>query len=324
MAHGESAFGRTVTGLTYSLGDLWLVVVGALAIASAIEVVLPPSSPVRTLLVLPFLFFLPGYAVIAALFPGRPTRGWHEGGIDWVERTALAFGTSLAVLPIVVLGISLGGLALTPSNIVLPLTVVILLGAIVGAIRRIAIPRTQRLRAPAVLQSATDRSVFSGSRSTWVINGLLVASILFVGAAAGYAVAGPAAPNSFSQFYLLHENPDGEFVAGGYPDQVTAGESIPLVVGIENREHTAERYTVVVQLQQVRDGEVTVREEVRRFQIDVESDETIEREHQITPEITGEDLRVTYLLYKDTPPESPTSENAYRRVFFWVNVEAAD
>jgi len=46
----------------------------------------------RVLFGIPMVLFIPGYALIAALFPGK-------GDIDGIERTALSFGLSIAVVP---------------------------------------------------------------------------------------------------------------------------------------------------------------------------------------------------------------------------------
>jgi hypothetical protein len=36
--------------------------------------------------------------------------------------------------------------------------------------------------------------------------------------------------------------------------------------------------------------------------------------------MTGERLRLTYLLYRGAPPQTPTTDNAYRELHLWVNV----
>ena len=62
-----------------------------------------------TFLSLAFVLFLPGYVVVAALFPG-------DKRIDWLERIALSFGLSLAIVPLLGLFLSFTplGLRFTP------------------------------------------------------------------------------------------------------------------------------------------------------------------------------------------------------------------
>ncbi|MFA9416666.1 DUF1616 domain-containing protein [Natrinema sp. HArc-T2] len=45
---------------------------------------------------------------------------------------------------------------------------------------------------------------------------------------------------------LLTEDETGELVASGYPSEIDAGNSIPLVVAVENQEGQAMGYTAVV------------------------------------------------------------------------------
>jgi uncharacterized membrane protein len=48
---------------------------------------------------LPFVLFVPGYVLIAALFP-------RADDLDWIERIALSFGLSIAVVPLIGLGLN--------------------------------------------------------------------------------------------------------------------------------------------------------------------------------------------------------------------------
>jgi uncharacterized membrane protein len=80
----------------------------------------------------------------------------------------------------------------------------------------------------------------------------------------------------------------------------------------------------VVQLQTVEQtgNETTVlsREELARFETTIEHNETHHERHTLAPTRTGENLRVKYLLYKNTTPETPTEANAYRDLHLWIDV----
>jgi uncharacterized membrane protein len=82
----------------------------------------------------------------------------------------------------------------------------------------------------------------------------------------------------------------------------------------------------VVELQrvQVRNNSTTVLEEdrLRAWQFRVADNRTVTRNHSIAPTLTGQRLRLAYLLYRGQPPADPTVENAYREVHLWVNVSA--
>ena len=78
--------------------DLALVIL--LTLSCIPFVLIPPlnETPVRIVLGLLLVLFLPGYSLIAALFPGK-------GDLDGIERIALSFGLSIAVVPL--LGLAL-------------------------------------------------------------------------------------------------------------------------------------------------------------------------------------------------------------------------
>jgi uncharacterized membrane protein len=63
--------------------------------------------------------------------------------------------------------------------------------------------------------------------------------------------------------------------------------------------------------------------ELQRFSQRVGANETWHRNHTVTPTLEGERLRLVYLLYMGAPPDTPTTENAYREVHLWVNVSGA-
>ena len=106
-------------------------------------VLMPPlnETPIRILLGLPLVLFLPGYSLIAALFP-------RKADLDGLERTALSFGLSIAVVPL--LGLALNytpfGIRLSPVLVVLSVFTIVL--AAVAYVRRAfwRVPRRLLLR----------------------------------------------------------------------------------------------------------------------------------------------------------------------------------
>ena len=65
-----------------------------LVIVLVAPIILFPSNILRIILGIPFLLLFPGYALAAAL----STKG---RGMDAVERVALSFGLSIAVVPLI-------------------------------------------------------------------------------------------------------------------------------------------------------------------------------------------------------------------------------
>ncbi len=70
--------------------DLHIVLLLTALTLAAVFIPQLNSTPLRVIFGLPFVLFLPGYALIAALFPGK-------GDLDGIERVALSFGLSIAV-----------------------------------------------------------------------------------------------------------------------------------------------------------------------------------------------------------------------------------
>jgi len=120
--------------------DLDLALIIFLTLLCIPFVLIPPLneiSPIRIILGLPLVLFLPGYALIATLFP-------RKDDLDGIERIALSFGLSIAITPL--LGLALNytpfEIRLTPILIVLSVFTISL--AIGAYVRRNRIPEGDR------------------------------------------------------------------------------------------------------------------------------------------------------------------------------------
>src|SRR5512147_965433 len=74
--------------------DLLIIVAYTLVTVASIYLPVLNETIIRSALGLGVVLFVPGYALIAALFPGKKD-------IDGIERTALSFGLSIAVTPLI-------------------------------------------------------------------------------------------------------------------------------------------------------------------------------------------------------------------------------
>jgi len=325
------------------------------------------ETPLRIVFGLPFVLFLPGYAFIAALFPesgespvdeedaiGNSADGivdveaetdesednGDRSGIDGIERVALAFGTSIAIVPLLglVLNFTPWGIRLTP--IMVTVAGFTLGATAVAARRRRALPVDERFSVPyqSWIESGRSELLEPETRMDGALNILLVASVLLAVGSVAYAVAVPPQGEQFSEFYLLTEDDDGELVADGYPTEFVRGESVPVIIGIGNQEYESTDYSVVVELQEVEsinasnetadsrplnnstEIRVVDREPLGQLSASLGHNETWQQRHELRPTMTGENLRVQYLLYRGDPPAEPTQENAYRSLHLWVDV----
>lgn len=299
------------------------------------------ETPLRVLFGLPFVLFIPGYALIAALFPEAggedPTattetvsERTREGSIDGLERVALSFGLSIAVTPLIglVLNFTPWGIRLGPIMIAVSGVTLVLTG--LAAQRRWELSEADRFEVPYREWYETGRAELLEPDSSIdsVLNVVLVISVLLAVGSVGYAVAVPKQGEAFTEFYLLTENESGELVADGYPTEFETGESRSVVVGVGNHEHRQVNYTVVVELQRVDivNNETQVREttELRRFEPSVADNETWQRNHSVAPDMTGERLRLQYLLYRGDPATPLNRSAAYRELHLWVNVTGSE
>lgn len=292
----------------------------------------PPPTGVRTALALPLVIAFPGYVILAVLFPetsidDAADDGGHLATIDSVERAALSVAVSAAVVPLVAFGLNYTalGIALEPLSVAVGGLVVGL--AFLGLSRRLARSPAERYEAPLLAWTAAATTRFVGSSrdslrtrnplepttdTRRLLNVLFVVSLLTFAGTVGYAaVTPPGDGEAFTELYLLQQTDDGEYTSEDLPQQFSTGESRQLFVGVGNHEGVAMPYTVVVTL----DGE-----EVDRVSGEVPAGETRRFETAIQPSQSGENVRLSVLLYRGDVPANPTPENAYRDVHLWVSV----
>ncbi|RQG96014.1 DUF1616 domain-containing protein [Natrarchaeobius chitinivorans] len=368
--------------------DLVGVLAVTLLVNIAVFVPIVRETPLRIVLGLIFVLFVPGYVFIAALFPeagesptagsdhrsetkggeseDRPTDDWgtesgwgdansetaedaglvEQGelavreGIDGIERVALSFGLSIAIVPLIglVLNFTPWGIRLVP--IMIAATGFTVLTAAVAAIRRWQLPPEDRFSVPYRAWYETGRSEMlePESRVDGLLNVVLVLSILLAVGTVTFAVVVPPQGEQFSAVYILTEDDDGDLVADGYPTSVTAGDSAEIVVGVDNNEHRTVEYTIVVLEQHVEfvpnetstDPEtlqenetvVTEQNELDRFNTRLEHNESWHHSHEFEPTIPGENTRVVWLLFPDGDvPENPSMDDTEYTVHLWVDVD---
>jgi len=329
----ESGF-APAGGLLREFGDLgatlaYALLGGFLVLAGFVD------GPLRVLLAGPLLFFLPGYAVVAALFPAEPPDAERSGtvlsasvlrrpGVEWVERGALSVAVSVVVLVLLAVVVSLAA-SFSTAPLVTIVVALTALTALVAGWRRARLAPADRATVPVARWHGEARAATVDADSG-VDVALNVALALAVVVAVGALAVGLAAPQSgeaYTEAAMLTES-GGELVAGDYPTDLTAGEPASFTLAVENHEGAATDYTAVVLLQRVQtDGEsVTVLEqsELGRESLSVEDGERATRQVSVTPELLGDDLRMRVLVYQGDPPADPTGASATEHLTLWVDV----
>ncbi|MCJ7562407.1 MAG: DUF1616 domain-containing protein, partial [Thermoplasmata archaeon] len=115
--------------------DLLTCIVLALVLVALVLFV--PDSLARQILGLIFVLFLPGYAATAALFP-------ENEQIDGIERVALSFGLSIAIVPLIGLALNFTPFGIRLDPILASVSAFIIAASLIGWYRRVSIPEDER------------------------------------------------------------------------------------------------------------------------------------------------------------------------------------
>jgi len=207
--------------------DLLLLAVLALLLPG----LLLPIPLLRMPLGLVTALFVPGYTLTAALFPRRD----HPDGI---MRAALSFGLSVAILPVLALGLNALPWGIRPWPIVFSLSIWILsLGSIALWRRRALSPSDAMAIPPALALPAWWRSLGSRVQLRYIVGVAAVAGALIASTIVLTAWNPTTRP---TEFYLL--GPAG--LAEDYPRAVATRRETQARLGITNREGVTARYRV--------------------------------------------------------------------------------
>ena len=317
-----------------------LTVVAAFVAGSALVVQFGDlPSPVRAVLGIPLVLFAPGYMLVTAAYPGRRTAALGGGsiltagteesgpGLGPVERVALAVGLSVAVVPLVGAAVWAAAGALSRGLVLDGLVGVVGLLFPVAVGRRYALaPEERFVTRPKAQIRRVRRWIVGPSPVVTAANVLLVASILLAAGTGTYALAVPVDGESFSTAMLLAQQ-DGELTAEGYPTNFTAGQAEPLTVQLTNSENAKTSYTVVTAVERVTATDSRVRidsqSELDRSRLTLGRGETARIHQDVAPDLTGEDVRLSYYVYRGEAPERPESATAYRDLHLWISVAPA-
>lgn len=258
----------------------------------------------RNILGLPLVLFLPGYALIAALFPAK-------SDLDGIERVALSFGLSIAVVPLIGLGLNYTpwGIRLLPILTSLSVFTFIMCG--LAYIRRASLPESETFDISfkaAALSLKAEVMETSESRLDRTLTIFLIISILLSVATLAYVVVSPKEGEHFTEFYLL--GPEGK--ADNYTTNYTLGQSGTVIVGVVNHEYRPVNYTMEVKLE---NKSLFLPENVKH--ISLAHNETWEEPVTIMPPLEGKNMKLQFLLFNETEKSVP-----YRDLHLWVNVNA--
>ena len=271
-----------------------LIYIIAASLALALIIFIEKLSAIRIILGLPFLLFFPGYVLIAALFI-------KKDDLDGIERVALSFGLSIAVVPLIGLALNYTpfGIRLTPVLISLIAFIVIMSG--VALFRRKKLSQ-EECYYPAFEFNINISQLQKFTNTDKILSVLLVIAIFFAIGSVIYVIVSPKVGEKFTEFYIL--GTDGK--AEGYPRELAVSEKGFVIAGIVNHEYNVENYTVEV----LADDDL----QKRLGPIKLAHEKKWEKKVDFSYGRPKKNAKVEFLLYREGDKEP------YRSLHLWVNV----
>jgi uncharacterized membrane protein len=318
----EEWYSRTLTILQWPPLDVYAVLI-VVSLAQFVPL-LYRGGFFRVVIVLPLLFFLPGYALLTVVFPysnSEKTTGLNRRqNITLLERAALSFGMSVAITSLIAVALTQVTPGLPVEAAINSVSAVVVVFALLGAGRRSTLPARERFTLP-VSQwvDGTHETLDRVPKLEAVLSVVLVVAAAATVGTLGFIVTQPMDGTTYTEFRTVQETDAGELVAANYTTQLADGEEMSLVFTVRNAEGRAVEYTVVVVFEELTaDGTVGRRTPLDRFDRRVDPGETWRNSHTLTPPNPAENTRIAYYLYTSEPPANPTADSAYRYLYLWV------
>lgn len=136
-----------------------------------------------------------------------------------------------------------------------------------------------------------------------ILTYLLLAALLACIGGVIYIIVTPQKGEKFTEFYIL--GPKGK--AAGYPTDLVEGENGEVIIGVVNHEWRRENYRVVLELENRVIGEIG--------RIPLDHGENWLRSTSFSPNVTGENLKLEFLLYREE------NDEVYRELHLFLDVE---
>lgn len=253
---------------------------------------LSPSNVLRIILGIPFVLFFPGYALMAALCPSRV-------GIGAIERVALSFGLSFAVVSLIGLTLNYTPWGIGLESLLYSIALYILIMSIVAWLRQRRLAETERF------EIEFNVTLPGCGKGIWDRALTIILVLIALGALGtfSYVIVTPKVGQKFTEFYFLRQ--EGKVTE--YPSKLRVGEEGTVTIGIVNHEYETISYWVEVRIDGVKYNEVG--------SIVLDNDDEWEQEVSFIPQKVGQAQKVEFLLYKDGELEP-----CLAALYFWVDV----
>jgi uncharacterized membrane protein len=283
------------------------------------------ESFLRVLFGVPLVLFIPGYALIAALFPAARD-------IDGIERVALSFGLSIAIVPLTGLALNYTPWGIRLDPIVTCLSILTIGLCLTAQYRRARLPAEERFIVPfkEMRQAVSDEFFKKAgtSRIDRILSIILLIAIIAAVATTIFVIVVPKEGEKFTEFFILGEKQK----AADYPTHLITGENNSLFIGIGNHEYREVNYTVETYFSKMNFDETTntssleTMDRLDRFTIPVSYNQTVIRPYYFTPTTTTYN-RIDFLLFNETVPDDRVKgmdriNQSYRDLHLWVTIRS--
>jgi uncharacterized membrane protein len=275
--------------------DLKLIIIFIIITLAFIYVPAINGTVIRSVLGVVMVLFVPGYALMAAVFPGKMD-------IDSAERAALAFGLSVIVSPLIALALNYTpwGIRLVP--LVTCLTLFTLACLLAANKRRHDLPEQERFSvdfAGIYRQFKGEAFADGKTRLDKAFTIVIIASMLLSASIVVYAIAAPKQGEKFTELYIL--NSSGK--VGQYPTVFSLGDSKPVIVGVINHEYRNVTYDLVIAL----NDSISVTN-LHAEQWTLGDSQKWEKPIELKPDRAGTNMTMEFLLYIDGNMVAPYRE----------------
>jgi uncharacterized membrane protein len=281
---------KTYKNIIYSEvpSDLLVVLMWITAVFIITAIPMTANSIIRTIFGIPMILFIPGYLLVAVLFP-------KKGDLDNTGRIALSLCLSLVTIPLLGLILdSISQIDLIPILIILCIYAIIFI--FIATYRRGQLPENEKFSVS--FGQTYDNIVTNIISPKNKIDGVLtVILILVIVAAIGmayFALAAPKIGEKFTEFYVL----DPVSKIDSYQTDLKINSLVTYPIGIINHEYA---YT--------NDQNVLDSKELSLNHGDAWKDDMV-----FVPENEGTNMRLEFWLFKDNDFTEP-----YRKLYLQIN-----
>jgi len=255
-----------------------LFCINALTLILILIIVFLPDNLLRMIIGLPFVLFFPGYVLLSALFP-------RKGNLSDVERFALDFGLSLAVVPLIglVLNYTWG---INLNSILYSLCAFVFITSVIAWFRQLRLTDSEKIMIHIEITPWNRRSSMEKALSV-----VLIVVVLGLVGVIAFITSNPKPGQSFTEFYVLDSNGEVEDA----PLAINKGDTVAVTLGIINHEQQDTIYNIEMRIDGV--TAMTIKSPL------LSNDEKYETVITFEPQKAGDNQKVEFLLFKNEETE---------------------